>query len=70
MCIEPGMVLPFVIASVNGAALVSGWIGPGHETVTLAEHFPDEGFALPITMMIVDQTGDAFCAKIAPMAFG
>jgi hypothetical protein len=42
MCIERGMVLPFVIASVgvNGAALVSGWIGPGHETVTLGRALP------------------------------
>jgi hypothetical protein len=59
-CIERGMQLPFVLcaASPNGSVLCVRFndsAGPD----TLAEHFEPEGFRVPVTLMVLDQTGEA-----------
>ena len=59
-CIDRGMRVPFIMwsASPNGCVLSTRFT-PGSEMEVLAEYFPEEGFLLPINVMIVDQEGEA-----------
>lgn len=60
-CTERGMKLPFVLcaASRNGSILAMRVIGDGQSPDVLAEHYEGAGFALPVSIMIIDQAGDA-----------
>ena len=60
-CISKGMRLPFIMcaASPNGSVLVTRFRFPGTEPDILAEHFETGGFRAPITIMILDQSGEA-----------
>lgn len=63
-CVENGMKLPFIMcaAAVNGSVVAMRVTGD--EPETLAEHFEDEGFELPINIMVMDQAGDAVRMRI------
>ena len=58
-CIDRGMRVPFIMCSArpNGCVLSTRFT-PGSEMEVLAEYFPEEGFLLPINVMIVDQEGE------------
>ena len=60
-CEDRGMVRPFVLvaASRNGSVLAVRTPSDGREGETLAEHFEDGGFLVPITCMVLDQTNEA-----------
>ena len=60
------MVTPFIFmsGSSNGSVLALRVIGDGSDGEVLAEHYEDEGFRLPITLVVVDQTGEAARATI------
>jgi hypothetical protein len=60
-CHERGMQLPFVAcsASPNGSVLAMRVHGFGKSNELLAQHFEAEGFGLPITIMVLDQSGNA-----------
>jgi hypothetical protein len=59
-CDERGMRLPFILyaASPNGSVLCIR-LDDDAEPDVLADHFEPEGFKVPITCMVLDQTGEA-----------
>lgn len=66
VCLERGMTLPFVLAAVHPNSSVfclryeENEAGEGLTAVPLADHTGEgDGFALPINIMITDQTGEA-----------
>jgi hypothetical protein len=71
-CLQRGMKPPFVVAMVgsNGGVFCLRYdrneAGDGLEATPLSEHGDPGDFALPISMMIVDQTGEAARVRIAP----
>ena len=62
-CERRGLCLPLILCGIspNGSA------GEG-SAQTLAEHFEDEGFALPMTIVVVDRDNEA--ARITVTASG
>ena len=64
-CLEDGMQLPFTCAAVgaNGSVLAIRYVpneqGEGVDAVPLAQHFEDKGFAVPISIIVVDSQGEA-----------
>ncbi len=66
VCEKRGMVPPFILmgASPNGSVLALRVIGDGSDSEVLAEHYEDEGFRVPITCVVIDQTGEAARATI------
>ncbi len=66
VCEKKGMVLPFILigASPNGSVLALRVIGDGSDGEVLAEHYEDEGFRVPVTCVVIDQTGEAARATI------
>ena len=71
VCLQRGMKPPFTVAMVgsNGSVFCLRYdrneAGDGLEAAELAEHGDPGGFAPPISMMIVDQAGEAVRVKIA-----
>jgi hypothetical protein len=59
-CVDNGMKLPFVVCAVgsNGSTLVTR-INDGRDPDTLAQHFEDQGFRMPVNVMVVDHHGEA-----------
>jgi hypothetical protein len=59
-CEERGMQVPFVLcaASPNGSVLCIRMHGDGTDPDVLAEHYEPEGFQMPVTCMVLDQTGE------------
>jgi hypothetical protein len=57
-CIDNGLNLPFVVCSVgvNSSVLVIR-VNDGRGPDTLAEHFENDSFAMPINIMVVDRDG-------------
>jgi hypothetical protein len=45
------------VFGVPNGCVLSTRFTPGSEMEVLAEYFPEEGFRLPINIMIVDQEG-------------
>ena len=60
-CVERGMKLPFILcsASPNGSVICMRVRGGGIEPEQLCEHFEPEGFRMPVTLMVLDQNGEA-----------
>ena len=60
-CEQRGMVLPFVMvaASRNGTVLAMRVPGGGRDGEVLAEHSEEGMFAMPITCVVLDKTGEA-----------
>jgi hypothetical protein len=60
-CLERGMQLPFIVcaASPNGSVLCMRVNGNGIDGYILAQHFEPPGFRIPITCMVLDQSGEA-----------
>ena len=58
-CVEQGMQVPFIacFASRNGSVLCVRVTGEERAADVLAERFEPEGFTMPITGMVLDQTG-------------
>ena len=56
MCAYDGMTFPVILCAVspNGSIYASRFDGLGGSE-PLAEHFEGEGFALPMTLMVLDQ---------------
>jgi hypothetical protein len=67
-CIARGMQSPFVVSAMspNGSVTAFRFLGPSEEMETLAEHFEDEGFVLPINIIVMDQAGAAERVVISP----
>jgi hypothetical protein len=59
-CVDRGMQLPFIVcvASPNGSVLCMRF-NDGAEPDKLAEHYEPEGFSMPISLMVIDQTSKA-----------
>jgi hypothetical protein len=59
-CVDRGMQPPFILcaASPNGSVLCMRMDGVSSPEV-LAEHYESAGFRVPITLMVLDQTGEA-----------
>ena len=57
-CVEQGMQVPFIVcfASRNGSVLCVRVTGEERAADVLAERFEPEGFTMPITGMLLDQT--------------
>ena len=66
-CLATGMRLPFVICGVspNGSVMALRMQGPGREPEVLAEYAEDEGFRLPMTVMVLDKDNTAVRITIA-----
>ena len=60
-CEHRGMVRPFVLvaASRNGSVVAVRALGDGREGETLAKHYEDGGFLVPVICMVLDQTNEA-----------
>ncbi len=60
-CERRGMAVPFVIvaASRNGSVLAMRVPGGGRDGEVLAEHSEEGMFAMPITCVVLDKTGEA-----------
>jgi len=60
-CEDRGMQRPFIVcaASPNGSVLCVRANPDGEEPDVLAEHYDAHMFRLPITVMVLDQTGEA-----------
>jgi len=60
-CVERGMQLPFIMCAIspNGSVLNMRVHGGGIDPDVLAEHYEEEGFRTPMTIAVVDQTGEA-----------
>jgi len=60
-CVERGMKLPFILCSTspNGSVICMRVRGGGIEPEELCEHFEPEGFRMPVTLMVLDQNGEA-----------
>lgn len=60
-CVERGMKLPFILcsASPNGSIICMRFRSGGIEPEALCEHFEPEGFRMPVTLMVLDQNGEA-----------
>ena len=58
-CFEQGMQVPFIacFASRNGSVLCVRVTGEERAADVLAERFEPGGFTMPITGMVLDQTG-------------
>jgi hypothetical protein len=70
-CLQRGMKVPFVVAMVSPNSSVfclrydRSDAGDGLTATELAEYNDPAGFALPINIMITDQTGEAALVTIA-----
>ena len=66
-CADREMQPPFIMCSVspNGSVYVVRVKGDGTPPETLAQHFENEGFALPMTVAVVDQRNEAVKITIA-----
>jgi len=67
-CLDRGMKLPLQVAfmSSNGSTAAARYV-EGQENCEceiLAEHIVDEGLALPIHMMVIDESGGAVRALL------
>ena len=67
-CLDRGMKLPLQVAfmSSNGSTTVARYV-EGQESCEceiLAEHVVDEGLALPIHMIVIDESGGAVRALL------
>jgi hypothetical protein len=60
-CLAKGMKPPVIVCVVspNGSVLVVRFSETGAEPDVLAEHFEARGFALPMTVVVVDQNNMA-----------
>jgi hypothetical protein len=67
-CLSIGMVLPFIVSTVspNGSVYVIRYVEAGKDlrAEPLALHTEESGFALPVNIIIVDQTGQAVLVAI------
>jgi hypothetical protein len=67
-CLDRGMILPFVcvVAAANGSIFAVRYVqaADGLEPVRLTQHLEGPGFALPVNIMIMDQTGEAARVKL------
>ena len=68
-CERRGLCLPLILCGIspNGSIIGVRLTGEG-SAQTLAEHFEDEGFALPMTIVVVDRDNEA--ARITVTASG
>jgi hypothetical protein len=59
-CLDRGMQPPLIMVAVspNGSVSVTRW-PEGHDPEPLAEYFEPAGFALPMTLVVVDQRNEA-----------
>jgi hypothetical protein len=66
-CIERGMQLPFIVCSIspNGSVVCMRVHGMGRDPDILAEHY-ETVFRTPITIAVVDQTGEAVRITVGP----
>jgi len=60
-CVGMEMQTPFIMCAVspNGSVLAMRVEGDGSAGEPLAEHSEEHGFALPMTMVVVDQRNEA-----------
>ena len=74
-CLEHDMKEPFILTAIaaNGGVLVSRWAkGEAHEALegtTLFQHFEAPGFRMPVTLLVVDATGQPRSSTITPESF-
>ena len=59
-CERRGLCLPFILCGIspNGSTISVRLTGEGSAQI-LAEHFEDEGFTLPMTIVVVDRDNEA-----------
>ena len=60
-CTGKGMALPFVVitASPDGTVFAMRVQGDGHGPEILAEHVEGDAMRLPVSVVVLDQNGDA-----------
>lgn len=73
-CVQRGMQPPLIVCSIspNGSVLCMRVRDDGSDPEVLAEHYGGGTFQLPITIAVVDQTGEAARISITadkPLAF-
>jgi hypothetical protein len=68
-CERRGLCLPFILCAIspNGSTISVRLTGEGSAQI-LSEHFEDEGFALPMTIVVVDRDNEA--ARVTVTASG
>jgi hypothetical protein len=68
-CERRGLCLPFILCGIspNGSIISVRLTGEGSAQI-LAEHFEGEGFALPMTIVVVDRDNEA--ARVTVTASG
>jgi hypothetical protein len=59
-CAQRGMIAPFIVCALspNGSTICVR-MNLGGDPDVLAEHFEGDGFRMPITIAVVDQSGRA-----------
>jgi len=64
--LEAGLAFPLTVVFIgaNGSVSVSRFPAPGQEAETLCEHIEDPGFALPVTVLVVDPDGHTFHGQL------
>jgi hypothetical protein len=60
-CTDNGMALPFIVCAIstNGSVLVVRINGGHGPDTTLAQHFEDDVFKMPMNIVVVDRLGEA-----------
>jgi hypothetical protein len=66
-CCQRGMKPPFIMCGISpNGSIISARMDTGGEAEFLAEHYEEEGFRLPMTIVIIDQANDAARIAVTP----
>jgi hypothetical protein len=64
-CDNQEMQVPFILCAASPNGSVMAMRTDGENSDVLAEHYEEQGFALPITIMVLDQAGKAVRVTIS-----